>query len=270
MKSQSNAGNPAKTPAPSNAAPVEQTQALAGINPDLLKDMAESTETGFEGATGADFSIPFLALLQKMSPQVDEADDAYVPGAKIGQFYNSATGKLYDTVQVIPCFHKRSMVEWKADRGGFVMQHEPGVELGLPQNEKGQFLLPSGNILIDTRYFMCLQLDEDGTTRPIIVAMASTQIKVAKTWMSRMQAIMLDGPHGKFNPPMFSHLWELSSVDKKNEHGSWKLYDVKNLGPVPDMSLFKAAKENRKVFATTVIQPPLLAAHEESAAGDKM
>lgn len=249
-------GSSSNTAAAKEAKP-QPTQALATISPEMLKAMQES-ESGFEGTGAGDYSIPFLALLQKLSPQCDESDDAYVQGAKPGLFYNGATGKLHTTVRVIPCFYKRSMVEWKPERGGFVAQHEPGVEEGLPKNDRGVPTLPNGNLLVDTRYFMCLQLDEEGNRSPIVVALTSTQLKKAKTWMSRMQALKVEGPHGKFTPPMYSHVWVLSSMDESNDKGSWKGIKMELEGPVNSAEMFAEAKQNRETFSTTTVQPSQL------------
>ena len=60
----------------------------AGLPAEMMADMETQAGAGFEGATAEDFSIPFITILQKMSPQCDEDSDGYVDGAKPGMFWD--------------------------------------------------------------------------------------------------------------------------------------------------------------------------------------
>src|SRR4051812_47524770 len=51
---------------------------------------------GLEGAKATDFAIPFIVVLQKGSPQVDEQSGQAIEGARQGMLYNTVTGRLYD------------------------------------------------------------------------------------------------------------------------------------------------------------------------------
>jgi hypothetical protein len=44
---------------------------------------------GFSDVTTEDLAIPFLRILESMSPQVNERDGAYVKNAKAGMIYNN-------------------------------------------------------------------------------------------------------------------------------------------------------------------------------------
>ncbi len=254
----------AQTPAPKAAGP--QQQALAVVSEEMMKALEADAGEGFEGAGSQDFAIPFVGILQSLSPQVDPTDVAHIEGATVGMFHNSATGQISDKIRVIVSHYKRSIVEWKPDRGGFVAQHEPGKEpKAMGTNDRGVPTTEAdgkGNLLVDTRYFGCVLIDEDGNQSPVIIPMASSQLKVAKNWMSRMDAIKVEGPHGKFKPPMYSSLWELSSVKQENDKGKWFGFKVERLGAVEDMEMFKGAKQARDIFATTTTAPPLLLAGE--------
>ena len=89
--------------------------------------------------------------------------------------------------------------------------------------------------------------------------MASTQIKKAKMWMTRMQAIRVSGEGGKrFTPPMYANVWRLSSVPEQNDKGSWRGYKVDLVGPIMDPALFQAAKDARAMFKAVdgLVKPP--------------
>lgn len=257
----------------SNNVPATQKPgavAKSNINDAVLTQMSAATETGFEGTSSADYAIPFIALLQKLSPQVDESDDAHVAGAKVGMFYNASTGELLNELRVIPCHYKHSVVEWRPNRGGFVAQHPEGADAGLPRNDKGQAINSQGNLMVDTRYFFCLSLNEDGSYTQCILSFASTQLKKAKNWMSRMSNMKVSDGKRSFTPPMFSHIWKLSSMDEENEKGAWKGYKMELEGPISTADLFDAAKSSRVVFQTAQVTPPSENVVEEATtAGEK-
>src|SRR3989337_4145684 len=99
---------------------VEQkamTQYQAGIN------------DGFEDADANSFAIPRLKILQKMSPEGDKDASEYVDKASAGDFFNTATGLIYDGkagITVIPVHFRRSFIEWvtRDEGGGFVAEHD--------------------------------------------------------------------------------------------------------------------------------------------------
>jgi hypothetical protein len=258
-----------KTAAAAAAAPAAGT-AVTEYDPKALAVFHESGETGFEQTTGDDYAVPFLKILQKMSPEVDRDNPAFIEGAEPGQFLNTATAKLYRGATIVPCYYRHAMVEWKPreDGGGFVAQHDPGVEVGMTRDESGRWETGRGTYLADTRYFFCLHVTEEGEPEPVVLPFASTQIKKARTWMTRMQALRMPGPEGTRVPmPMFANLWRITDVPEQNDKGTWRGYKVELVGPVRDAALAQAAVDARKSFSSvaTKIKPPT---EDAAAAGE--
>ena len=63
-----------------------------------------------------DYAIPYLNMLSKGSPQVDEEDDKFIKGAKRGQIFNTVTETCSDVLTVLPVYFRRRYVEWYNDR----------------------------------------------------------------------------------------------------------------------------------------------------------
>ena len=69
--------------------------------------------SGWENTGTEDFTIPFLAILQSMSPQVQETEAEFIEGAKAGMLINTATQELYDGkegVELVPCYTQHLFV----------------------------------------------------------------------------------------------------------------------------------------------------------------
>lgn len=229
----------------------------------------EDAGQGFEGADVESFAVPFLTALQSNSPQLNEDEAEFVEGAKKGMLINTVTNDLYparkkdgEGVNVIPCAYKRQFIEWKprgTSGGGLVAIHDvdEGIRLSktLTENSEGKMVLENGNTLADTRMHYVLMQGNDGAWHPIILSMTSTQIKKSRKWMTIMDNIKFqraDGS-GKFTPPMFSHVYRVSTVPESNDKGSWHGYDIALVEVVNDAEVYKQAKDFReKVVAGDV------------------
>lgn len=230
----------------------KQDTALALTGVDMEADgMGES---GFEECDADSFAVPFLRILQQLSPQVDKNKAEYVEGAEPGQFFNSATAEIYGTnIILVPCHYRRKFIEWKPKREGLVAVYDvaEGTELlkTATRNDKGQDILPNGNSLSDTReHFVLVINPETGTVERAIVAMSSTQIKKSKQWMTKMQTLKVprkDDPAQKYTPPMYSHIYKAIPVYESNDQGSWHGWGIALDGPVTDAALYNEAKEFR-------------------------
>jgi hypothetical protein len=194
---------------------------------------------GFDSISKDDVSIPFLVVLQPLSPQVQPGQPSYIEGAKAGQILQTVTGEVFDHVMVVPCDYKRSFIEWVPRNKGGGFRGEHGLEAEKTFNEKinretGKAKLENENDLVDTRSFFVLTsaMTEEGTqtVSPAMVAMASTQVKVAKNWMNLILNYVPPGqkPGGRFPP--WAAIYKLSTAMQKNEKGIWYVFKVERVG----------------------------------------
>lgn len=215
---------------------------------EMMDQMAADTGGGFENTTSDDYAIPFITLLQKMSPQVDEDDSGFIKGAKVGMFFNSVTQEMTsETIRVVPCARVREIVEWidREEGGGMVGRFDVDDPIVLNARRDGakMFHAENGHSLMDTRYHYVLVLKDDGTYEQAVISMASTQIKASKQWMTRMRSWMVDGPNGMFNPPMYGQIWTLDRLRQENDSGSWYGFALKGEPElVGDGELYAVAK----------------------------
>ena len=244
----------------------EKKNALAAAPPstalsaEMLGMLAQDANAGLENVRPEDVVIPFMGILQKNSPQVDEVAGSYVEGAKVGQFFESGTLSVYDEIDVIPCDYKSLMVEWhpRETGGGFVAQHELGYEKQFQRNDRGQWVTDAGTLLIQTMYFSCLLLLPTGDTMPVVFSFTSSQLKKARTWVTRLTTKkIVDQKTGKkFTPPIYESIWHMSSVPEENDKGNWRGYKIDVVKQVDTVELFQAARKARAMFQSTAVIRP--------------
>ena len=183
---------------------------------------------GFSDVTTEDLAIPFLRILESMSPQVNERDGAYVKNAKAGMIYNNVLNEAYDGIKgirVIPCHYNRRFVEWvpREKGGGYIGSYEPTDPIlqTTTKNEKGQDVLPSGNTLTNTAQFFVLFLHPEMGSQRALIPMSSTQLKKARKWLTQAQSMTAMGKNGPYILPLMSQIYTLSTVPEQNDKGSW-------------------------------------------------
>ena len=68
---------------------------------------------GFSDVTTEDLAIPFLRILESMSPQVNERDGAYVKNAKAGMIYNNVLNEYLATTieDLLSGFQEKKVVD---------------------------------------------------------------------------------------------------------------------------------------------------------------
>lgn len=221
-------------------------------------DYGDMAHEGFEGTSIKDLSIPFINVLQSLSPEVQ---DELVPGSKAGDLLNSVTKEIINQpLTVIPIKKEESWVEWvpRNKGGGLVGRHEPNSEIVLnaikgnggsripPKGADGKripFKTPAGNDLIETYYVYCLITDETGTSIEsyCVLSFSSAKIKAYKDWMTSLYTL-------KGAPPIFANRARISTSKEKNEAGTFFIYRVAPLFDTWRESLIRPDEEGMKLL----------------------
>lgn len=214
---------------------------------------------GLESVSAQDLAIPYLRLLAQLSPQVNKRDGAYIEGAEAGMIYNTVENVVYDGevgVKVIPCYYRRVYVEWKPREkgGGYVATYpvDDKIVNTTYKDDRGNDILPNGNLLTNTAEFYVLLLDKNGSRKRCLITMTSTQLKKARKWLTQIQTKTGETEDGRlYTLPMMSHIYKLTSVEERNDKGSWFGWEVHeerilDLEQKSDSALFKMAVEFSK------------------------
>lgn len=222
---------------------------------------------GFEGADIDSFAIPFLVILQKLSPVCDDDSPARREEAKPGMLMDTVSEKLFPVkmedgkfLQVIPVAFKRQFLVWGPRDSGKglveVLTVEQGTQLAnqCTKNDKGQTVTAEGNILADTRMHFVLYHDGEDW-QPAIMSMSSTQIKHSKKWMKMMDSIKFKRANGdKYTPAMFSHAYTVQTQPQENAHGTWRGWKIALAGKVETPELYNMAKAFRDQIVANQVE----------------
>lgn len=188
-------------------------------------DYGEYAGAGYEDDTTRDEMVPFLNILQALSPEVAEKT---VPGAQSGMLINSVTKELYESGLVFQPVHKiSSWVEWipRLLGGGLVAMHTPDSEEVLEALRKCSGR-PQGAVpfkregdtvkteLVETVYVYGHILNDAGSeiVSRVVLPFTSTKLKYWRSWNTTMKTV-------KGRPPRFAFRTLVTTFLDRNKRG---------------------------------------------------
>lgn len=262
----------------STSVAVAARKSVAVAAPEFLS--AEDMGVGFEGAGQDAYAIPFLQILQKMSPICDEDNPKYIKGAKAGMIYNTVTGKLYDVkestdpdsksvpLELVQAAYKHSFIRWGSrdgDQGGFKGEISPEemdaiIAKGEVENIDGKLFVknPDGTVDVkksdywaDTRSHFVVAIDtETGEAMNAILSLASTQIKSSKMLMTSLQNKKVQIGTRVGTPATYANKVLLTTTVQSNDKGTWSTAKFALDGLVTDPEVFAQAKAFHKAISS--------------------
>lgn len=196
-------------------------------------DYGEDAGGGFENQTREDIAIPFISVLQGLSPQVSKGT---VEGARPGMLFNTVTEELYDPKEgliFVPSYTEHVYVEWvpRKEGGGFVAIHQVNDETVKKAKEEaeefGKLKIDreggGQNDLVETFYVYGTLLDED--YEPVsmaVIAFTSTKIKIYRRWNTSLRMFTIKTDDGrKVRPPLFAHTVRITTAEESNSEGDY-------------------------------------------------
>ena len=157
---------------------------------ELLDEITASAGVGtvFDSS---EMQIPFIRIIQAMSPQANKKDDAYIDGSGQGDAFNTVTNEFWngdDGLIVVPCYQETKFLEFidRDSGGGFVGEIEPSIPTYKKQHAMVQRNFANGNQLVKSDQHYCLVIGDGGIIQPAIVDMKSSQLKVSRRWKTQI------------------------------------------------------------------------------------
>ena len=189
---------------------------------------------------------PLMGVLQKLSPQVDPDNAAYLEGARAGSIhlrnFEPPIVNGNEGVIVQPVYMYEEWVEWgPRERGGgmvsrFLKRPEGARCL---DKTKNRWMLGENN-LQETRMWV-LNMYPHGSAAPItfILPCQSTLNTFARGWMT---ALGQQFEPGGTVSPLWRYMWKLVTKKRVNPQGEWYTFAAERLERVEDTARYQAGK----------------------------
>lgn len=225
----------------------------AELSTDVLDDIFETAGDGASFAAD-EMQIPFIRILQALSPQLNKKKPEFIEGASSSDMYNTVTGQYWDGEEglvVVPCFQTTKYLEFvPRDMGGGFKGEIPPNDPMLQRTtrEGSKEILPHGNELVKSDQHYCLVVDADGGFQPAVIDMKSSQLKVSRRWKTQiaMQKIKHPKSGAMVTPAVYATMWRLTTTEESNDQGTWGNYQVAKESLVTDRDLLLEAKAFRE------------------------
>lgn len=227
-------------------------------------------ESGHSDFGAQDMTIPFLRVLQQLSPQVTKGKSEYLAEASAGMFINTASKKLFDGDEgaiIVPCKFQNRYIEWRPRSKGGGLVRDFGDDSNaankfiVSKGEKGQSITAEGNEIVRSLQYWALVVDPTtGEYEPLVLSLASTQAKKAKDWN-----YVIGGRKENINGKMMSlsavphyFAYKLTTSLESNDMGSWYGIKVEPFGRVRDLpngqEIYEAAKQFRDLVSQGAVR----------------
>ena len=225
---------------------VAQRKTTQVVASELDKMLEADAGVGLENITTEDMQIPFIRIIQALSPQLQKDDPLYIKGAEQGDIFNTVSQEIYkqdEGVIVVPAFFEKKFLEFqlRSSGGGFVRElAADDKDITMTSREGTIELLPNGNELVRTHQHLVIAQSADGTIAPSVLDMKKTQLKVSRRWNTLKNSARL--PSGALMP-IYGTAWQVTTVLEANDQGKWfnyKLDRVNDITPEIEKMMLEA------------------------------
>ncbi len=214
---------------------VAQKKTTQVVVSELDKMLEADSGAGLENITTEDMQIPFIRIIQALSPQLQKDDPLYIKGAEQGDIFNTVSQEIYkqdEGVVVVPAFFEKKFLEFqlRSSGGGFVRElAADDKDITMTSRENTIELLPNGNELVRTHQHLVIAQSADGTIAPSVLDMKKTQLKVSRRWNTLKNSARL--PSGALMP-IYGTAWRVTTVLEANDQGKWFNYKLDRINDV--------------------------------------
>lgn len=257
-----------------NVPAVKKTNEVTDVSLLMEQDAGMGVSTDI-----ADNIVPLIYILQAQSPQVLKQKPEFLKDAH-GKGKPAVAGNLWprgektawdgeeEGAEIVPVHFDKCWIEWRPNRGGFVARHKEkpaeAVQKALdPQKpDRMSWVLPSGNIVQESREHVVLILGKYDSPMPFVVPMTGSNHTASRAFMGLMNRKLT--PKGAI-APSFSHKYILKTIAKSNDDGDWYGYVVEDTGEMVDPEVYLAARNIAQSFKTGALRA---GDHDAGVAGE--
>lgn len=225
-------------PARKASPPVVKNTGSRAVAPSNDLDALMEQDAGHGVSTAQEDNIvPLVYVLQAQSPQAMKGNkEAFVKGAEAGSIWLRGTTTVFsgeEGILVQPCHFDKVWIEWRPNRGGFVARHKERPAVAEQQAtdpkkpDRLSWVMPSGNIVSETREHVVLLHGDDGSTQGFVIPFSGSNNGASRAWMGLLKSKRTK--NGNIAPD-FAYLYRLTTKFRSNDDGDWYMWQAQDGG----------------------------------------
>lgn len=230
---------------------VKKESVPSGMEGYDMDDLLADASLGSEELGANDIAIPYLAILQGLSPQVNEGGGEYIEGARPSMLLNTVTGDIYEGrkngILVVPAYYTKKWNVWLSrESGGGLMDvyDDDSILKDCEKNEKNQYVLKDNNNLVvfETAYHYLIRLNEETMEMErMVMGLKSTGLKANRKLNHLITSAKIPG-HPDKTAPRFMFAYRLTTFLEEKNGNSWWSPEFKRLPDPVAVPVYKEAK----------------------------
>lgn len=207
---------------------TRQTTQVGNVSSKVLA-MAKQHEGAGSSSDASDNIVPFIYVLQSLSPVALPKNPDYIEGAEAGDLWLRGSAdpivKGDEGIEFQPVNFAKCWIQWKPNRGGFVTRHaERPAEAVQKENDQGKMVwkMKNGDIVVETREVAGFVLGR-GAPEPYVISFSGSGHTPAREWNGMCQRFVEDS----IKWPCWSRSYYLTTKYRSNDQGDWYTIQVK-------------------------------------------
>lgn len=251
-------------PPPSRAVvPRSPSTTLADLPDDVLDLLDENEGAGLSGDQ-ADNLVPYMVVLQPLSPQCLRTNQAYMDGAEPGLIWlKNHEEPFQPEIYFQPCYFTRDWCNWRPRNAGggylgrYPVNTEPGKGDKPPSHLRAtlfkdperpnaiRWKLPDGTDLVETRYYAGYVHLPDRQPMAYTMALSSTGHTFAKDLMFKLNSRTT---RNGGRAPIYANMVHIVTRARSNNAGEWHQYEVADINFIMDRDQILAGRALQETF----------------------
>lgn len=217
-----------------------------------MSELMADAKLGSERLSSDDIAIPYIGILQGLSPQVTEGKEGFIEGARPSMFFNNVTNEIYEGrkngVMLVPAHYRKQWLVWmdRDSGGGLTDVHDtPDILNDCVKNDKGQFVIKDNTKLVvfeTAQHFMLRLNPETGEIERVVMSMKSTGLRANRKLNHSITSAKIPG-HPTVNAPRFMFAYRTTTFLEEKNNNSWWSPEFNRMKDPVSKAVYAAAKE---------------------------
>lgn len=243
-----------------------EKEPTAVIDNTLAAMYQDDAGAGFEDLEAKDYALPFLKILQGLSPEVQPGGEKFIDGAQQGDFVNSLTNEVFKGQKngaiVIRVAQETKYIEWKPREAGGGLARISDTKEEAEANRIPAIGNPETDTEIqDTVQIYCLVQGADGEFSPVVLSWTKSKSKYARKWAAvaaQITTTSLGIPGPTKQMPIYGVVYKLTTRMEKNAKGTFYVPVVTPVSPVMSEELYAKAKVLRSAVVSGKVKAKIV------------